>query len=279
MAASMINPSGFFWLLVIAVLSFGLYVGMPLRWFSLHPICMLLAFGALAAGGIRFKREGGRQNTISHAWLMASSTAIALAGWYVIYEQKRMLEKPHNTSWHAWTGLVVIFGFATGTVGSWIALHPDTGLRKGNKRRLLQNCGPACHLATDGIHGLPRLHAANQYMSETRTSSRGPSSDATFLPGVQYQNLEGLLTGCTLTRDHATSAEVDRRVYIQKRDAPLAAIPESVTEGSHDRMVYILLTKSQLHRYANKKYTSHDKLLGSSENASISTVEKEAFSE
>mmetsp|Transcript_22427 Transcript_22427/g.48970 ORF Transcript_22427/g.48970 Transcript_22427/m.48970 type:complete len:184 (+) Transcript_22427:397-948(+) len=134
MAASMINPSGFFWLLVIAVLSFGLYVGMPLRWFSLHPICMLLAFGALAAGGIRFKREGGRQNTISHAWLMASSTAIALAGWYVIYEQKRMLEKPHNTSWHAWTGLVVIFGFATGTVGSWIALHPDTGLRKGNKR-------------------------------------------------------------------------------------------------------------------------------------------------
>ena len=66
------------------------FIGRPLRWFSLHPALMLLAFHAAAAAGIAAKRKGGRENTIDHAWLMSGATLLALAGWYVIYEQKEM---------------------------------------------------------------------------------------------------------------------------------------------------------------------------------------------
>lgn len=110
------------------------FIGRPLRWFSLHPALMLLAFLAAASAGIAAKRKGGRQNTLDHAWLMCGAALLSLGGWYVIYEQKEMHGKPHNTSWHAWTGLGVIGFYAAGALGGLTALHPDTGIAKTEPR-------------------------------------------------------------------------------------------------------------------------------------------------
>ena len=107
------------------------FIGRPLRWFSLHPLLMLLAFLAAASAGIAAKRKGGRSNTIDHAWLMSGTALLALGGWYVIYEQKEMNGKPHNTSWHAWSGLAVIGAYVLGALGGLTALHPDTGVARG----------------------------------------------------------------------------------------------------------------------------------------------------
>ena len=41
-------------------LAFSVYIARPFRWFSLHPLLMLLAFLAAASAGIEAKRRGGR---------------------------------------------------------------------------------------------------------------------------------------------------------------------------------------------------------------------------
>jgi hypothetical protein len=41
-----------------------------------------------------------------------------------------MLGKPHNTSWHAFLGLVAIGGYALGALSGATALHPDFGVAK-----------------------------------------------------------------------------------------------------------------------------------------------------
>ena len=87
--------------LVLAVPCVGLtyYIGRPWRWFSWHPLLMTLAFIAAAGSGILVKRKGGRVNTILHGSAMVFAFVLAMLGWYVIREQKKMLGKPHNTSW------------------------------------------------------------------------------------------------------------------------------------------------------------------------------------
>eukprot|EP00310_Coccolithus_braarudii_P016899 CAMPEP_0183360060 /NCGR_PEP_ID=MMETSP0164_2-20130417/54154_1 /TAXON_ID=221442 /ORGANISM="Coccolithus pelagicus ssp braarudi, Strain PLY182g" /LENGTH=168 /DNA_ID=CAMNT_0025534321 /DNA_START=19 /DNA_END=522 /DNA_ORIENTATION=- len=109
------------------------YIGRPLRWFSLHPLGMLLAYATVACAGIQYKKAGGRLNTVAHARLMMGATLAGLGGWYVVYEQKRMLGKPHNTSWHSWMGVAVLLSYVVTACGSWWALHPDTGALKASK--------------------------------------------------------------------------------------------------------------------------------------------------
>merc|ERR1712224_730420 len=87
--------------LVAVSTALSVYIGQPWRWFSWHPLLMMLAFVGTACAGIVAKRKGGRKNTIDHAWLMSASAALSLGGWYVIYQQKIMLGKPHNTSYHS----------------------------------------------------------------------------------------------------------------------------------------------------------------------------------
>ena len=97
------------------------------------PTCVrLLGFVAAASSGILQKRKGGRINTLKHAYSMVTAFAFALGGWYVIYQQKKMLSKPHNTSWHAWMGLLAIAGFAAGAFGGGVAPHPDFGVARRN---------------------------------------------------------------------------------------------------------------------------------------------------
>ena len=118
--------------LTILALGFSLFIARPFRWFSLHPLLMLLAFLAAGSAGIEAKRRGGRVNTLLHGYTMCGALVLALGGWYVIYQQKIMLGKPHNTSWHAIAGLVAIGGYALGAAGGLAALHPDFGLARTN---------------------------------------------------------------------------------------------------------------------------------------------------
>ena len=106
------------------------YIGTPWRWFSWHPLMMMLAFIAAAGSGILTKHKGGRENTITHGGCMIIALVLSLGGWYVIYQQKIMLGKPHNTSWHALLGLVAIGGYALGALSGATALHPDWGVAK-----------------------------------------------------------------------------------------------------------------------------------------------------
>ena len=114
--------------LVAITLLLAAYVGYPFRWFSLHPLLMLLGFVAAAGAGITAKRKGGRVNTLIHAYSMCTALALSLGGYYVIYQQKVMLSKPHNTSWHAVLGLLALGGYVLGAIGGMTALHPDFGL-------------------------------------------------------------------------------------------------------------------------------------------------------
>lgn len=47
---------------------------------------------------------------------------------YVIYQQKQMLGKPHNTSYHSTAGLASIGAFCALSVSGVAGLHPDVGL-------------------------------------------------------------------------------------------------------------------------------------------------------
>ena len=67
------------------------YVGRPWRWFSWHPLLEMIAFIAAGSSGILVKRKGGRQNTISHGYAMVAALLLAMTGWYIIYEQKKMV--------------------------------------------------------------------------------------------------------------------------------------------------------------------------------------------
>ena len=54
-------------------------------------------------------------------------------GRYVIYSNKAIIGKPHNTSWHAWLGLSCLGMYAImGGMGA-LALDPDLGQLKTNK--------------------------------------------------------------------------------------------------------------------------------------------------
>jgi hypothetical protein len=66
--------------------------------------------------------------------MMLVAMSLALGGWYVIYEQKKFLGKPHNTSWHSWQGLLAIGGYAVGGAVGLSALHPDFGRCNKNPR-------------------------------------------------------------------------------------------------------------------------------------------------
>lgn len=123
-------------LALLAAISAGLavYVGRPWRWFSYHPLLMLLAHLALASAATAAKRERkGRSNTILHARGMLLATALSLGGWYIIYEQKIMLGKPHNTTYHSLAGLATLVSFCGLSLVGVVALHPDFGLLKASK--------------------------------------------------------------------------------------------------------------------------------------------------
>jgi hypothetical protein len=114
------SPSNQTILLNLTLLSLGLgfYIGAPFRWFSWHPLFMTLAWVALALAAIVAKRQGGRANTLFHAYCMAGAALLTLSGYYVIHTHKNAMGKPHLTTYHSWTGIFVIGVSAVATVAS-----------------------------------------------------------------------------------------------------------------------------------------------------------------
>ena len=125
-----LTTTGLGLVLTLPALLLAAHIGQPWRWFSLHPLLMLLAFVAAAGTGILTKIKGGRVNTLTHGYLMCSAFVLSLGGWYVIHIQKNMLGKPHLTTWHAWAGVAAILGYAFGAAGGAVVLHPDFGMAK-----------------------------------------------------------------------------------------------------------------------------------------------------
>lgn len=121
--------------LLAVSIALGVYIGWPMRWFSWHPICMMVGFVACGGAAVIAKRKGGRQMTLLHGYGMTAATVLNLAGWYVIWRQKEMLKKPHLTSWHSWTGVAVSVFFCANVLSALVALHPDYGVAKSNTVR------------------------------------------------------------------------------------------------------------------------------------------------
>jgi hypothetical protein len=102
-------------------------------WFSWHPLAMMVTFVLLAINGAMIKKIGGYENTVNHGKIMNAGVAIALFGWYVIYSNKEMNNKPHLTTLHAKIGVVCMLGYLSLGVVGFAALHPDFGALKANK--------------------------------------------------------------------------------------------------------------------------------------------------
>mmetsp|Transcript_32203 Transcript_32203/g.85911 ORF Transcript_32203/g.85911 Transcript_32203/m.85911 type:complete len:146 (+) Transcript_32203:341-778(+) len=94
---------------------------------------MLVAYVAMAGNATLIKKIGGPVNTRIHGYLMSSAAAIALFGWYVIYTNKDMYGKPHNTTVHAWCGIICLVGYASIGPFAYFALSPDWGFLRTNQ--------------------------------------------------------------------------------------------------------------------------------------------------
>eukprot|EP00658_Telonema_sp_P-2_P079535 TRINITY_DN770_c0_g1_i1.p1 TRINITY_DN770_c0_g1~~TRINITY_DN770_c0_g1_i1.p1 ORF type:complete len:143 (+),score=31.60 TRINITY_DN770_c0_g1_i1:229-657(+) len=109
-------------------------------WFAWHPAAMLVGFFPLAGSAILFKKQGGYTNTKLHGVLMAAAVAASLFGWYVIWSNKEMSGKLHNTSWHAWGGLLCLGIYGTLALVGVVALHPDFGILTQHKAIRCDRC-------------------------------------------------------------------------------------------------------------------------------------------
>jgi hypothetical protein len=122
---------------IFAVLTYyGKFDLLGASWFPWHPLCMVVAFLITPVAAIVYKSPkhggGGKENTIMHGNLMTGAALVGSAGWYVEHLSKEAQGKAHITSYHAQAGLVCLFFFIVGSIGSYMALHPDTGSLKTN---------------------------------------------------------------------------------------------------------------------------------------------------
>lgn len=108
--------------------------GAGFRYFSYHPLCMTIGFIGLFGNAIAAKKYvGGYSYTKLHGNLSGLGLAFILYGWYVIYQNKELMGKPHITSNHAKAGLVTILSSLGLLLFGSIVLHPDWGVGKLNK--------------------------------------------------------------------------------------------------------------------------------------------------
>lgn len=102
-------------------------------WFTWHPIAMILSFILLTGFAILIKKAGGYANTKTHVYLMVAAIVIACFGWYVIYSNKEMYNKPHLVTLHAQLGAGVCLAYIGMVVFAGPALNPDWGYFKTDK--------------------------------------------------------------------------------------------------------------------------------------------------
>jgi hypothetical protein len=79
------------------------------------------------------KKMGGYTNTKNHGLIASLGTVLSLAGFYAIYHNKNMHERPHFTSYHGKAGLGLLLASLGAGMAGGIFLHPDFGFDKTNK--------------------------------------------------------------------------------------------------------------------------------------------------
>ena len=123
------------YLVVLAGLALGMYPAVNAgkwSWFHWHPLMMALG-SVLALNASLVKKIGGYLNTKYHGNIMLMSTALMGVGFYVIYSNKEMFGKPHNTTTHSWIGLLALLSFVGSCAAGLLGLHPDFGFLKTNQ--------------------------------------------------------------------------------------------------------------------------------------------------
>lgn len=116
----------------IAFVSFILYKAIPgYFFFSLHPICMTIAYGLLMLEGVLFFSSQPLVNAtkkstkITWHWIFqALVISLCAVGFTVVYYNKNRLGKNHFTTWHSWIGLLTIIATTIIALGGLFAKYP-----------------------------------------------------------------------------------------------------------------------------------------------------------
>merc|ERR1739848_874086 len=96
--------------------------------FSWHPTCMSASFLILLPLSTRFLKYRTkityRTRKLTHATAQLLALALCLAGFYAIYENKNRIGKPHFTTKHGLSGLVLcvlvlVQGLIFGVPANW----------------------------------------------------------------------------------------------------------------------------------------------------------------
>lgn len=88
--------------------------------------------GCMGIGAIT-KKLGGYTNTKIHGMVASTGYLLALGGFYAIYRNKNLWEKPHFTTVHGKAGLALLVSTLGPMLFGIVFLHPDWGLDKTNK--------------------------------------------------------------------------------------------------------------------------------------------------
>lgn len=129
-------------LLVITFLAYSLFAGWFIstrpkgKWkspFSWHPFLMTAGMvGSLGISAVT-KKMGGYTNTKMHGVLASLGFVLSLGGFYAIYHNKNLYEKPHFTSTHGKIGLAIMISMVGPLLAGGVFLHPDFGVDNTNK--------------------------------------------------------------------------------------------------------------------------------------------------
>ena len=95
--------------------------------FSYHPFLMITGMVGCAGVSVVTKKLGGYTNTKIHAALAVASVVLSLGGFYAIYSNKELYERPHFTSLHGKMGLGLIYMYLFQAIAGSTFLHPDFG--------------------------------------------------------------------------------------------------------------------------------------------------------
>jgi Eukaryotic cytochrome b561 len=101
--------------------------------FSYHPFFMTIGFvGCMGIGAVT-KKLGGYTNTKLHGIFASVGFFCSVGGFYAIYKNKNLWERPHFTSIHGKMGLALLLATIPAMLAGGVFLHPDWGIDKTNK--------------------------------------------------------------------------------------------------------------------------------------------------
>eukprot|EP00578_Thalassiosira_sp_NH16_P008209 CAMPEP_0181111252 /NCGR_PEP_ID=MMETSP1071-20121207/19171_1 /TAXON_ID=35127 /ORGANISM="Thalassiosira sp., Strain NH16" /LENGTH=192 /DNA_ID=CAMNT_0023195123 /DNA_START=47 /DNA_END=625 /DNA_ORIENTATION=+ len=103
------------------------------RFFSWHPMLMMVGMVGMMGAAALTKKRGGYTNTKLHGIMAWFGMLLAGCGLYVIYQNKENMGKAHFTTFHAKVGLTAFSGCILPGVAGAVFLHPDFGIDKQNK--------------------------------------------------------------------------------------------------------------------------------------------------